>query len=86
MAELPDLEVFAQIISRKFKGKTLKELQVKVAKKLNVTAAELKDKLEGKKLSAVSRYGKTLHFHFGEAGPAGSSDASRGPRGLGKRG
>ena len=66
MAELPDLEVFAQIISRRFKGKTLEELEVQVAKKLNVTASELKAKLEGKKLSKVSRYGKTLHFHFGD--------------------
>lgn len=66
MAELPDLEVFAQILSRRFKGKTLKELEVKVIKKLNVTAAHLKAKLEGKKLSNVLRYGKTLHFHFGK--------------------
>jgi len=66
MAELPDLEVFAQIISRRFKGKTLKELDVKVAKKLNVTSAELAKALQGKKLTAVSRYGKTLHFHFGQ--------------------
>lgn len=64
MAELPDLEVFAQIISRRFRGKTLEELEVKVAKKLNVTATQLKAKLEGKKLSKVLRYGKTLHFHF----------------------
>ena len=66
MAELPDLEVFAQILSRRFKGKTLKELEIKVAKKLNVTSAELGKALEGKKLAAVSRYGKTLQFHFGE--------------------
>ncbi|SFA54162.1 formamidopyrimidine-DNA glycosylase [Pedobacter suwonensis] len=66
MAELPDLEVFAQILSRRFKGKTLKELEVKVTKKLNVTAAQLKARLEGKKLSNVLRYGKTLHFHFGK--------------------
>jgi len=66
MAELPDLEVFAQIISRRFKGKTLRELEVKVAKKLNVTASQLRAKVEGKKLSAVSRYGKTLRFHFDE--------------------
>ena len=66
MAELPDLTVFAQILSRRFRGKTLKEIDVKVAKKLNVSAAQLKAKLEKKKLSEVSRYGKTLHFHFGE--------------------
>lgn len=66
MAELPDLTVFAQILSRRFKGKALKELEVKVTKKLNVTVTQLKDKLEGKKLTKVLRYGKTLHFHFGK--------------------
>jgi len=66
MAELPDLEVFAQILTRRFKGKTLKELEVMVVKKLNVTSAELSKALEGKKLTAVSRYGKTLHLHFAE--------------------
>lgn len=66
MAELPDLQVFAQILSHRFRGKTLEELEVKVAKKLNVTATQLKAKLEGAKLSKVLRYGKTLHFHFSE--------------------
>ena len=64
MAELPDLQVFAQILSHRFRGKTLEELEVKVAKKLNVTATQLKAKLEGAKLSKVLRYGKTLHFHW----------------------
>lgn len=66
MAELPDLEVYAQILSRRFKGKILKELEIKVSKKLNVSPAELTGAIVGKKLSSVSRYGKTLHFHFGE--------------------
>ena len=66
MAELPDLEVFALILSRTFKGKTLEEIDIKVAKKLNVTTAQLKAKLQNKRLSAVDRYGKTLHFLFGE--------------------
>jgi len=66
MAELPDLTVFAQILTRRFKGKTLKEIDVKVAKKLKISVAELKKALEGKKLTKVSREGKTLQFHFGE--------------------
>jgi len=66
MAELPDLTVFAQILTRRFKGKTLKELDVKVAKKLKVSVAELRKALEGSKLNKVSREGKTLQFHFGE--------------------
>ncbi|KQR70200.1 DNA-formamidopyrimidine glycosylase family protein [Pedobacter sp. Leaf176] len=66
MAELPDLTVFAQILTRRFKGKTLKEIDVKVDKKLKVSVAELKEALEGQKLNKVSREGKTLQFHFGE--------------------
>ncbi|MFD0941055.1 Fpg/Nei family DNA glycosylase [Pedobacter boryungensis] len=64
MAELPDLTVFAQILSRRFKGKTLKEIEVKVAKKFKPSSSEVKSALEGKKLSTVSREGKTLQFHF----------------------
>ncbi|TSJ39733.1 formamidopyrimidine-DNA glycosylase [Mucilaginibacter corticis] len=64
MAELPDLTVFAQILTRKFKGKVLEHVEVTVAKKLNVTVAELKSALEGRELSGVSREGKTLQFHF----------------------
>jgi formamidopyrimidine-DNA glycosylase len=64
MAELPDLTVYAEILSRRFAGKTLKDLDVKVAKKINVPVDELQTSIVGKKLSAVSRYGKTLHFHF----------------------
>lgn len=64
MAELPDLTVYAQILSRRFAGKTLKNLDVQVSKKLNVAVDELLSSIVGKKLTAVSRYGKTLHFHF----------------------
>ena len=64
MAELPDLTVFAQILSRKFKGEELDKVEVTVAKKLNVTVADLKSALEGKKLNNVNREGKTLQLHF----------------------
>ncbi len=64
MAELPDLTVFAQILSRKFKGKVLDSLDLTVSKKLNVSAADLKAALEGRGLTGVSREGKTLQFHF----------------------
>jgi formamidopyrimidine-DNA glycosylase len=66
MAELPDLTVFAGILSRRFVGKKLKEVEVKVAKKLNVTIKELKEAIEGKKLISVTREGKTLQLHFSE--------------------
>jgi formamidopyrimidine-DNA glycosylase len=64
MAELPDLTVFAQILSRRFKGKTLETLEVSVAKKINVAAKELKKALEGRELTAVERVGKTLQLSF----------------------
>jgi formamidopyrimidine-DNA glycosylase len=64
MAELPDLTVFAGILNRRLKGKTLKELDVAVGKKINATEKEIKKALEGKKLLAVTREGKTLQLHF----------------------
>lgn len=67
MAELPDLTVFASILNHKFKGKQLEKLDVIVAKKINVSSAELKSKLEGQKLEKVARVGKTLQFHFGKS-------------------
>ncbi|WP_428330086.1 DNA-formamidopyrimidine glycosylase family protein [Mucilaginibacter sp.] len=66
MAELPDLTVFAQILSRKFKGKELDKLEVTVAKKLNGTVGDLKSALEGHELSSVRREGKTLQLHFSD--------------------
>lgn len=66
MAELPDLTVFAKTLTRLYKGKTLNDLEIKVAKKLNVTSAELKTALEGTTLNQVERAGKTLQFHFGK--------------------
>ena len=65
MAELPDLSVFAKTLNHYFKGRTLKSIEVTVAKKLNVTAKELKDTLEGNRLELVQREGKTLEFNFG---------------------
>lgn len=64
MAELPDLTVFAKTLSRRFRGKTLKSIDIKVAKKLNVTASELQNALDQKKLEKVERIGKTLQLHF----------------------
>ncbi|MBE9600802.1 DNA-formamidopyrimidine glycosylase family protein [Pedobacter sp. MC2016-24] len=64
MPELPDLEVFAANLQKRFKSKTLETLEVKVAKKLNVSIQELKNTLEGHQLEKVSRSGKTLQLHF----------------------
>lgn len=64
MAELPDLTVFAQILSRRFAGKVLESLEVTVAKKLNVSVKEMKTALEGRELIKVERAGKTLQLYF----------------------
>lgn len=64
MAELPDLTVFAQILERKYKSKTLATLEISVAKKINVPAKELKSALEGRVLLHVKRVGKTLQLSF----------------------
>lgn len=64
MAELPDLAVFSRILNRRYAGKVLENIDVEVAKKLNVTAKKLKESLEGHKLSSEKRAGKTLQFHF----------------------
>ncbi|RFZ92912.1 formamidopyrimidine-DNA glycosylase [Mucilaginibacter conchicola] len=64
MAELPDLTVFAQILTRRYAGKVLESLEVTETRKLNVSAAELRKALEGKKLDSVSREGKTVQLHF----------------------
>ena len=65
MPELPDLEIFAANLEKRFKNKTLEKLKVVVSKKLNVSETELKKVLEGHQLQAVLREGKTLQLHFG---------------------
>ncbi|WP_449437116.1 Fpg/Nei family DNA glycosylase [Pedobacter steynii] len=64
MPELPDLEVFAANLEKRFKHKTLERLKAWVIKKLNVSEKELRDQLQGRKLFAVKREGKTLQLHF----------------------
>lgn len=66
MAELPDLTVYARILSRRFVGKTLAFLEITESKKLNVSGEALKSALEGRELKAVIRAGKTLQFHLSE--------------------
>lgn len=65
MPELPDLEVFAANLEKRFKHKTLQNVEVHVATKLNVSEKELKESLEGHQLTAVKREGKTIQLHFG---------------------
>ncbi len=64
MPELPDLEVFAANLQKRFKNKILERIDLVVAKKLNVPIKQLKDTVEGKQLEKVSREGKTMQLHF----------------------
>lgn len=64
MPELPDLQVFSRNLTKALKGKKLEKIDVKVAQKLNVSERELKDALEGQKITKVIRVGKELHFEF----------------------
>lgn len=65
MPELPDLEVFASNLEKRFKNKTLEKVKVHVPKRLNVDEDELRQALEGQQLKEVLREGKTLQLHFG---------------------
>lgn len=64
MPELPDLQAFGHNLTKRLKGKTLKEVTVTEGKKLNVSEKELKDALEGHELEKIERAGKELHIHF----------------------
>jgi formamidopyrimidine-DNA glycosylase len=64
MPELPDLQAFSHNLTKKLKGKTLKEITVTESKKLNVSEKELKDILEGHELEKIERAGKELHARF----------------------
>jgi formamidopyrimidine-DNA glycosylase len=64
MPELPDLQVFSHNLGKKLAGKTVKEVIVHKAPKLNVTHQQLQGTLQGQKLSAVYRDGKELFFKF----------------------
>lgn len=66
MAELPDLSVFAGTLTKGFKGKTLKKIEIKHSGKLNVSPKELEENLLNHRLVRVARSGKTLQFDFGK--------------------
>ncbi|MBK0378318.1 DNA-formamidopyrimidine glycosylase family protein [Mucilaginibacter segetis] len=64
MPELPDLEVFSHNLDKKLSGKTIKEVTVHKAPKLNVSHNELQNTIKGQKLTSVYRDGKELFFKF----------------------
>ncbi|MEO7213584.1 DNA-formamidopyrimidine glycosylase family protein [Mucilaginibacter sp.] len=66
MPELPDLQAFSRNLDKKLAGKTVKEVIIHNAKKLNVSENELRAKLEKQKLKEVYRNGKELYIKFSE--------------------
>ncbi|TSD67458.1 Fpg/Nei family DNA glycosylase [Inquilinus sp. KBS0705] len=64
MPELPDLQVFSHNLNKRLAGKTVKQITVHKAPKLNVTHQQLADTLQGQKLDRVYRDGKELYFKF----------------------
>lgn len=64
MPELPDLQVFSRNLEKKLKGKVVKKATVSKAKKLNVSAENLKKALEKQTIREVNRRGKELHMAF----------------------
>jgi len=64
MPELPDLQAFSHNLTKRLKGKKLKEIIVTVDKKLNVAEKQLKETLEGRELDKIVRVGKELRVLF----------------------
>ena len=64
MPELPDLQAFSHNLNKKLAGKTLKEVLVHNAKKLNVSQKELQATLEKQSVKKIYRDGKELHIRF----------------------
>jgi formamidopyrimidine-DNA glycosylase len=64
MPELPDLQLFSRNLHQKLSGLKVKEVDVPVLAKLNVSLSDLKKAIVGHTLKTVMREGKTLHFLF----------------------
>lgn len=64
MSELPDLEIFAETLDKRFRNKVLERVEIKLAKSLNVAIAELKNNLEGQELRNLTRNGLAIALQF----------------------
>jgi formamidopyrimidine-DNA glycosylase len=64
MPELPDLEVFSENLSKKFKNKTLKQLTIHKDKKINAPKEAFQQSFIGNTLHSIKRQGKEIHFTF----------------------
>ena len=66
MPELPDLAVMAKNLTKKLEGKTVKTLELHVAKKTVATEEELFGALIAHKVTSVTREGKELRIAIGD--------------------
>lgn len=64
MPELPDLQAFSHNLTKKLKGKELKDVYVAVTNKLNASVEELHQALVSHELEKVVREGKELRVIF----------------------
>ena len=71
MPELPDLQIFAKNLHKKFAGKQLSKIKVLNGKKLKDSAKELSKSLDGKVLTDIYRSGKEMRLKFEDGTIAG---------------
>lgn len=64
MPEIPDLNIFSRNLTKRLVGKKLTQIKIVVPRKLKVPESDLKEALDGQKLTAISREGKEIHFAF----------------------
>ncbi|MCF2443236.1 hypothetical protein L0657_04650 [Dyadobacter sp. CY345] len=64
MPEIPELNVLAKIIERKFRGQKVDRLEINWVKKLNAPKEEYQAAVTGQVLQSVSRAGKELCLNF----------------------
>lgn len=64
MPEIPDLNIFSRNLSKRLIGKELTTIDIIIERQLKVPASTIKEALEGQVLTAITREGKELYFHF----------------------
>ncbi|MFA7420311.1 MAG: DNA-formamidopyrimidine glycosylase family protein [Melioribacteraceae bacterium] len=64
MPELPDLTVFAENLTKRLKGKTVKSVELYPTRNCRGTIEELEEALRGNSVEEVNRVGKETEFVF----------------------
>jgi formamidopyrimidine-DNA glycosylase len=64
MPEIPDLNIFSRNLSKRLVGKQLATIDIIIPRQLKVPAETIKKAIEGQTLTAITREGKELYFHF----------------------